>query len=112
MTTTLNPTRTPLADALVAEDEAEDTGWLDPLDRLTCPVHRRWVHECLHSQLHVNAVAGHRWCRPCKRELAVVTDQLTGTVTLHCPGCHRGPRTRADAQVVSAATASMFAARR
>ncbi|OLF17468.1 hypothetical protein [Actinophytocola xanthii] len=35
-----------LADALLAEDHAEDTGWLEPLDRMTCRVHRRWARDC------------------------------------------------------------------
>ncbi len=109
LTTTLTTHRmSALADALVAEDHAEDTGWLDTLDRMTCSEHRRWIHECLHSAVH----AGFRRCRPCRRDLAVVTDEVTATVTLHCPGCHRGPRSRTDAQLVSACTASMFAARR
>jgi hypothetical protein len=35
-----------LADALVAEDHAEEVGFLDPLDRITCPTHRRWRAAC------------------------------------------------------------------
>jgi hypothetical protein len=35
-----------LADALMAEDHAEETGWLEPTDRMTCRVHRRWARDC------------------------------------------------------------------
>jgi hypothetical protein len=103
--------RTSLADALAAEDHAEDTGWLDPLDRLTCRVHRRWIHECSHSDLHVIPVTGHRWCRPCRRELEIAVDEVTRTVSLHCPRCDRGATTRADHQLVAACEASLTAAR-
>jgi hypothetical protein len=100
-----------LATALAAEDEAEDTGWLDPLDRLTCRVHRRWIHECSHSDLHVIPVTGHRWCRPCRRALEIAVDEVTGSVALHCPRCHRGATTRADKQLVAACEASLTASR-
>ena len=100
-----------LADALAAEDQAEDTGWLDALDRLTCRVHRRWIHECAHSDLHVIEVTGHRWCRPCRRALEIAVDEVTRTVTLRCPRCHRGTTTRADHQLVAACEASLTAAR-
>jgi hypothetical protein len=108
MTTTLD-TRNALADALMAEDSAEETGWLDPLDRITCPAHRRWLHQCCHSDLHVSRVTGHRWCRPCGRALEVAVDEVDRTVALHCPRCDRGARTRADAQLVAACEASLIA---
>jgi hypothetical protein len=117
MTTTLTlvPTRPELTGglhaALLAEDRAEDTGWLDPLDRMTCRVHRRWIHECAHSELHASPITGHRWCRPCRRELEVAVDELTAAVTVHCPRCHRGPTTRADAQLIAACEASLTASR-
>jgi hypothetical protein len=100
-----------IADALAAEDRAEDTGWLDPLDRLTCRVHRRWIHECAHSDLHVIEVTGHRWCRPCRRALEIAVDEVTRTVTLHSPRCHRDATTRANRQLVAACEASLTAAR-
>jgi hypothetical protein len=102
---------TALVDALVAEDQAEEVGFLDPLDRITCPVHRRWIHQCCHSDLHVSQVSGHRWCRPCRRVLEVAVDEVVGTVALHCPKCHRGARTRADVQLVAACEASLTASR-
>jgi hypothetical protein len=102
---------TPLAAALDAEDNAEDTGWLDPLDRMTCRVHRRWIHECAHSDLHVSQVTGHRWCRPCRRQLEVAVDEIAGTVAVHCPRCDRGATTRADAQLIAACEASLTAKR-
>ncbi|MEV5302247.1 hypothetical protein [Amycolatopsis methanolica] len=37
MTTTTLLTRIALDDALVDEDHAEECGFLDPLDRITCP---------------------------------------------------------------------------
>ena len=101
-----------LADALTAEDHAEELGLLDPLDRITCPAHRRWIHQCCHSDLHVSQVSGHRWCRPCRRALEVAVDEVASSVALHCPKCDRGVRTRADAQLVAACEASLTAARR
>jgi hypothetical protein len=112
MTATLDHRITALADALVVEDQAEETGWLDPLDRMTCPAHRRWIHQCCHSDLHVSQVTGHRWCRPCRRALEVAVDEVCGTVALRCPKCDRGARTRADAQLVAACEASLITARR
>jgi hypothetical protein len=100
-----------LTEWLDAEDSAEDIGVLDPLDRATCPVHRRWLHQCAHSQPHVSMITGHRWCRPCRSELTLAVDELTGTVTVHCPRCGRGPRTRADHQLIAACEASLAAAR-
>jgi hypothetical protein len=100
----------PPADTLAVEDDAEDTGWLDPLDRLTCRAHRRWTHECSHSDVHVILVTGHRWCRPCRHALEIAVDELTRTVTVHCPRCDRGPTTRADHQLVAACEASLIAA--
>ena len=100
-----------LAAALTTEDQTEDTGWLDPLDRLTCRVHRRWIHECAHGNLHVIPVTGHRWCRPCRYALEIAVDELTGRVTLHCPRCDRGPTTKADHQLIAACEASLIAAR-
>ncbi|MET0235823.1 MAG: hypothetical protein ABW224_14355 [Kibdelosporangium sp.] len=105
------PTFVSLSDALVAEDHAEDTGRLDPLDRLTCRVHRRWIHECCHSDMHVIQVTGNRWCRPCRRALEIAVDELNRTVTVHCPRCDRGPSTRADQQLIAACEASLTAAR-
>lgn len=104
-------TRTALADALLAEDNAEDNGWLDGLDRMTCPAHRRWIHQCCHGDLHVSRVSGHRWCRPCGRALEVAVDEVAATIAPHCPGCGRGARTRADAQLVAACEASLTASR-
>lgn len=100
-----------LANALSAEDEAEDTGWLDPLDRITCPVHRRWVHQCCHSDLHVIRIAGWRWCRPCARALEVAVDEVAGSVSLHCPKCDRGAQTTSDARLVAACQASLTASK-
>ena len=101
-----------LADALLAEDYAEENGFLDPLDRITCPAHRRWIHQCCHSDLHVSQVSGHRWCRPCRRALEVAVDEVGRSVALRCPKCDRGARTRADAQLVAACEASLTACRR
>jgi hypothetical protein len=103
--------RIALADALVAEDNAEASGFLDALDRITCPLHRRWLHQCCHSDSHVSPVSGHRWCRPCGRVLEVAVDEVRGTIALRCPKCHRGARTRADAQLVAACEASLAAVR-
>ena len=64
-----------LAVALAAEDRAEDAG-LDPLERATCRVHRRWLHRCIASPVHVMMVTGHRWCRTCEVSATVAIDEL------------------------------------
>jgi hypothetical protein len=107
----MTETASTLTAALLAEDRAEETGWLDPFDRLTCPVHRRWVHQCSHSDLHVVRVAGWRWCRPCARALQVAVDEVAGTVALRCPRCERGARTASDARLIAACEASLTASR-
>jgi hypothetical protein len=112
MTVTTMMTRNALADALAAEDNAEDNGWLDPIDRMTCPAHRRWVHQCCHGDLHVSQVAGLRWCRPCRRALEVAVDEVDRTVRLRCPTCDRGATTRTDKRLVAACEASLTAASR
>src|SRR3982074_3500535 len=55
-----------LAERLATEDAAVEAG-LSPFERLTCPAHRRWVHQCIVSPQHVSPVTGHRWCRRCPR---------------------------------------------
>ncbi|GLZ33723.1 hypothetical protein Lesp02_59110 [Lentzea sp. NBRC 105346] len=79
-----------LADRLVFEDHAEDTGFLAPDDRLTCHVHGRWIHQCVSSPIHVNQVTRHRWCRDCRCELGVVVDELSGDVVMRCRRCGEG----------------------
>jgi len=98
-----------LAIALSAEDEAEEAG-LDPMERITCRTHRRWLHHCVSSPLHVIVVSGHRWCRPCRRALDVAVDHLTGDVSLRCPKCGPVRPTRATRQVIRACRASLAAA--
>jgi hypothetical protein len=97
-----------LAAALHAEDLAEAAG-LDPLERTTCWTHRRWLHQCVSSPLHVIVVTGHRWCRDCSCAVTVAVDELIGDVWLTCPGCRRTPDTRATRQVVRACRASLAA---
>src|SRR5690348_15640501 len=47
-----------LAAKLAAEDAAVETG-LSPFERLTCPAHRRWIHQCIASPEHASPVTGH-----------------------------------------------------
>ena len=91
---------------LAAEDRAEDTGQLDPDDRLTCHVHGRWIHQCVSSPVHVNPVTRHRWCRDCAAELTVAVDELTRTVSMRCPGCGRGG-SAATTRLLAACRASL-----
>lgn len=98
-----------LAAVLAAEDDAEETGF-DPLERVTCRVHRRWLHQCVHSQAHVIAVTGHRWCRDCECPASVSVDELTGTVTVHCRRCLRTPDSPATRQIVRCCRASIATA--
>ncbi|PXY30892.1 hypothetical protein [Prauserella muralis] len=99
-----------LAETLTAEDAAELTGF-DPLERLTCRTHRRWVHECISSRLHVFAVTGHRWCRRCASEASVAVDELTWQVRVSCQRCGQAPEGAATRQIVRTCRASMAAAR-
>lgn len=98
-----------LAATLAAEDRAELHD-LDPLERLTCRTHRRWVHQCAHSARHVFVVTGHRWCRDCEHPADVAVDELTWAVTVTCPKCGHAPAGRATRQVVRTCRASMAAA--
>ena len=68
-----------LASTLSTEDIAEENG-LNPLERITCRLHRRWLHHCISSPAHVIAVTGHRWCRSCQCAVTVAVDELTGDV--------------------------------
>lgn len=98
-----------LASALSTEDRAEDEG-LDPFERTTCYTHRRWLHHCVSSPLHVVRVSGHRWCRRCECEAAVIVDELVGDLTLICPRCGEMPAGAANRQVVRSCRASLAAA--
>ncbi len=99
-----------LAAALSTEDAAEDAGDLDPLERTTCYTHRRWLHHCVSSPLHVIVVTGHRWCRRCSCAVNVAIDELTGDVALTCPRCHEPPAGAANRQLVRCCRASLAAA--
>lgn len=99
-----------LADVLVAEDAAQRAG-LSPFERITCRVHRRWVHECIASPLHVVAVSGHRWCEECALPAVVSVDQLLGDVEVRCPQCRCVPASVATEQIVRTCQASLRAAR-
>lgn len=100
-----------LAAKLVAEDAAEERDGLSPHERITCHTHRRWVHECISSPLHVIVVTGHRWCRRCEREALVAVDELTGAVRVSCARCRRVPDSPATRQIVRTCRASLAAAR-
>ncbi len=71
-----------LAITLTTEDRAEEDS-LNPLERITCRTHRRWLHDC------------------------VAIDQLAGDVSVHCPSCGETTATR---RLVRACRASLAAA--
>jgi hypothetical protein len=98
-----------LAFALTEEDHAEQS-WLDPLERTTCRLHKRWLHQCVHSSAHVIAVTGHRWCRDCECSATVGVDELTGDVVVRCTRCRRSPDGPATRQLIRACRASLAAA--
>jgi hypothetical protein len=81
------------------------------LERITCRTHRRWVHQCVSSPQHVIVVTGHRWCRDCECAVSVAVDELTGDVTLTCPGCRRTPECAATRQIGRTCRASIAACR-
>jgi hypothetical protein len=99
-----------LARTLSTEDRSEVEGGLDPLERITCWTHRRWLHQCVSSPLHVIQVTGHRWCRDCSCPVSVAVDELIGDIRLTCPRCGHTPDTRATRQTVRACRASLAAA--
>ena len=99
-----------LATALSTEDTLEAEDGLDPLERTTCWTHRRWLHQCIASPLHVIQVTGHRWCRDCACAVTVAVDELIGDVRLTCPRCGHTPDTRATRQIMRACRASFAAA--
>lgn len=98
-----------LAAALSREDTAEDDG-LNPFERTTCYTHRRWLHQCVSSSLHVVRVSGHRWGRRCEHPVTVAVDELAGDLSLHCPRCGTAPSGAANRQLLRACRASMAAA--
>ncbi len=98
-----------LARALTAEDRQEYAG-LNPFERLTCHVHRRWLHDCVASPAHVNMISGHRWCRRCAMPANVAIDHVSGAVNVLCPKCGCSPNTVATQQIIRACKASMAAA--
>jgi len=98
-----------LAVMLAEEDAAEEIG-LNPLERVSCRLHRRWLHHCVHSADHVIKVTGHRWCRDCSSTASVGVDELTGDVLVRCETCRRTPDTSATRQIVRTCRASLAAA--
>ncbi|MGW4213624.1 hypothetical protein ACWEIJ_36965 [Lentzea sp. NPDC004789] len=98
-----------LAAMLAEEDAAEELG-LNPLERVSCRLHRRWLHHCVHSADHVIKVTGHRWCRDCSSTASVGVDELTGDVVVRCETCRRTPDTSATRQIVRVCRASLSAA--
>jgi hypothetical protein len=100
-----------LAECLASEDAAVEAG-ASPFERLTCPMHRRWLHRCISSPQHVIPVTGHRWCRECQSPATVTVDELDGDVAVACPRCHRVPDGIATRQIVGACRASLSAERR
>ena len=98
-----------LAAMLAEEDAAEELG-LNPLERISCRLHRRWLHHCVHSADHVIKVTGHRWCRDCSSVASVGVDELTGDVLVRCGSCGTAPGTAATRQIVRTCRASLAAA--
>lgn len=100
-----------LAATLTSEDDAHEQGRLSPHDRLTCPVHRRWIYECVSSPAHAIRVTGHRWCRHCDRPANIAIDELAGTVSMTCPHCHLSQDSAVNRQLLQWCRASIIAAR-
>ncbi|MFJ8962609.1 hypothetical protein ACIRG5_24785 [Lentzea sp. NPDC102401] len=98
-----------LAVMLAEEDAAEELG-LNPLERVSCRLHRRWLHHCVHSPDHVIKITGHRWCRECSSTASVGVDELTGDVLVRCETCREVPGTAATRQIVRTCRASLAAA--
>ncbi len=95
---------------LYAEDRAEEAG-LSPFERVTCPVHRRWIHQCIASPMHVIELTGHRWCRDCRSAATVAVDELSATVSVTCPRCDQSPNSSATRQIERTCEASITLSR-
>ncbi|WP_204164873.1 hypothetical protein [Rhodococcus oxybenzonivorans] len=93
-------------ECLASEDAAEDDLRLAPDDRVTCPLHHRWIYRCVASPAHINAVTRHRWCRSCAVPLPVVIDEIAGTVTIVCTRCGDGG-SPATTRLIAACRASL-----
>lgn len=95
-----------LVDTLRAEDSAQAAG-LSAFERMTCPVHRGWVHRCISSPVHVVRWTGHRWCARCQSPAGVAVDELTGRVAVRCDRCGLPPAGVATEQIVHSCEASL-----
>lgn len=102
--------RSALATVLAREDPDEEHAGLSPHDRLTCPLHRRWVHQCVSSPVHAIRVTGHRWCRACDTAVAIAVDELAESVNLTCPNCRQFPASAVNRQVLRSCRASIIGA--
>jgi hypothetical protein len=100
-----------LATMLLREDFAEESGSLDPMDRVTCRLHGRWLHSCVGSASHANPATGHRWCRRCGQIAVTAVDELTSEITIRCDRCGRQPGGRANRQLVELCRRSMMLSR-
>ncbi|GAA3689382.1 hypothetical protein C8D88_10872 [Lentzea atacamensis] len=100
-----------LLTTLQREDAVEDGGHLDPMDRVTCRSHRRWLHDCVSSPLHANAATGYRWCRRCDRAALVAVDELVGDLTISCAICGLCPTSRANRTLMEHCRRSLALAR-
>lgn len=98
-----------LAAAMAAEDRDEELG-LDPLERITCRTHDRWLHQCVSSPQHVIVVTGHRWCHDCRCAVDIAIDEYSGDVRLRCTRCGTCQDSRAARQLVRVCRASIAAA--
>ncbi len=98
----------PLVERLAAEDAAEAAELLEPDGRLTCHVHRKWIHQCVASPLHAHPVSRHRWCRTCDTALTVAVDEFARTVRICCARCGDGG-SPATARLLAACRASLLA---
>jgi hypothetical protein len=98
-----------LDSVLDREDRDEELERLSPHERLSCPMHRRWVHQCVSSPSHAIPVTGHRWCRRCECAQLIAVDEVNGTVSMSCPSCGEVPTTLASRQIVRTCRASLAA---
>ncbi len=74
--------------ALEIENAAQASGTLAWFDRLTCPEHKTWWHQCLPtSPQHVSRMEGLRWCHRCVQEMTVAVDEVSGTAAIICRSC-------------------------
>jgi hypothetical protein len=101
-----------LTRVLARENIVEELGAISLQDRLTCRLHKSWVHQCITLPGHVFPMAGDRWCRRCDNAAPVAIDESHGTAAVRCSGCGKPPNGLFGRQIARACQGSIIEWRR